>query len=160
MTVEEASQFFDRVELTTQQREIAEKLLEEIRDYLYDQGRVNRAIAQIDTLRARIDAFGPTYDLVLQITQKSELRRFQSDWRITAAKLSGLELQRKQTERDIENVRAIAEAAGEFQRLMDEVIQKLKAFTDPVVRQRAAYGDAEQIDANEHGNPLPPARAG
>jgi hypothetical protein len=113
-------------------------LLEEIRDHVDDQSRVNRAIAQIDTLRARVDAFGPTYDLVLQLTQKSELRRFQSDRRIQAAKLSGLELQRKQIERDIENVRAIAEAAGEFGRLMDEVIQKLKAFTDPAVRQRAA----------------------
>jgi hypothetical protein len=106
-------------------------LLEEIRDHGADQARVNRAIAQIDTLRARIDAFGPTYDLVTQLTQRSELQRFQRDRQMAAAKLSGVELQRKQTERDLENVKAVAEAASQFQQLMDEAIRKLKTFTDP-----------------------------
>jgi hypothetical protein len=106
-------------------------LLEEIGAKIEDQGQVNRAIAQIDTLRARIDAFGATYDLVTQLTQKSELKRFQRDRQIAAAKLSGVELQRKQIERDLENVKAVAEAAREFQKLMDEAIAKLKTFTDP-----------------------------
>jgi hypothetical protein len=106
-------------------------LLEEICANIEDQARVNRAIAQIDTLRARIDMFGPTYDLVTQLTQKTELQRFQRDRQIAAAKLTGTELQRKQIERDLENVKAVAEAAREFQKLMDEAIQKLKTFTDP-----------------------------
>jgi hypothetical protein len=114
-------------------------LLEEIRDNLDDQGRVNRAIAGIDLLRKRIDTLGPTYDLVTQLTQKSELQRFQRDRKIKAGKLSGVELQRQQTDRDIENVRAVADAAADFQRLMDEAIQKLKAFTDPATpRPKAA----------------------
>jgi hypothetical protein len=114
-------------------------LLEEICANIEDQARVNRAIAQIDALRARIDMFGPTYDLVTQLTQRSELQRFQRDRRIAAAKLSGVELQRKQIERDLENVKAVAEAAREFQQLMDEAIQKLKTFTDPAgVKKEAA----------------------
>jgi hypothetical protein len=106
-------------------------LLEEIRDHVDDQTRVNRAIAQIDTLRARIDAFGATYDLVTQLTQRTELKRFQRDRQIMAAKLTGLDLQRKQIDRDLENVKAVAEAARQFQGLMDEAIRKLKSFTDP-----------------------------
>ncbi|HEY7118770.1 MAG TPA: 6-hydroxymethylpterin diphosphokinase MptE-like protein [Tepidisphaeraceae bacterium] len=107
-------------------------LLEEIRDHLDDQPRVNRAIALIDALRARIDTFGATYDLVTQLTQKTELERFQRDRRMQSKKLTGLELQRNQITRDVENVRAVAAAAREFQNLMDEMIQKLKTFTDPV----------------------------
>jgi hypothetical protein len=106
-------------------------LLEEIRDHLEDQPRVNAAIARIDALRNRIDAFGPTYDLVTQLTQKSELERFQRDRQIQAKRLTGIELQREQIARDVENVRAVEAAAREFQGLMDEVIAKLKAYTDP-----------------------------
>jgi hypothetical protein len=106
-------------------------LLEEIRDNIEDQGRVNSAIARIDALRGRIDTFGATYDLVTQLTQKSELERFQRDRRIQAKKLSGVELQREQIARDVENVRAVEGAAREFQALMDEVVRKLTAFTDP-----------------------------
>ena len=113
-------------------------LLEEICVHLEDQARVNRAIAQIDTLRARIDMLGPTYDLVTQLTQKTELQRFQRDRQIAAAKLTGTELQWKQIECDLENVRAVAEAAREFQKLMDEAIQKLKTFTDPASGKKEA----------------------
>jgi hypothetical protein len=113
-------------------------LLEEIRDHLEDQGRVNSAIARIDALRGRMDGFGPTYDLVTQLTQKSELERFQRDRRIQAKKLTGIKLQREQIARDVENVRAVEAAAREFQGLMDEVIGKLKAFTDPAAGKRSA----------------------
>ncbi len=113
-------------------------LLEEIREHVDDQTRVNRSIAQIDTLRARIDMFGATYDLVTQLTQRTELKRFQRDRQIMAAKLTGLDLQRKQIDRDLDNVKAVTEAAREFQGLMDEAIQKLKSFTDPAEPKKEA----------------------
>lgn len=112
-------------------------LLEEIRDHVDDQSRVNRAIAQIDSLRKRIDTFGPTYDLVTQLTQRSELERFQRDRKIQAKKLQGLDLQRQQIARDLENVKAVAVAAKVFQELMDSAIQKLKTFTDPATAKAA-----------------------
>jgi hypothetical protein len=113
-------------------------LLEEIRDHLDDQPRVNQAIAKIDSLRARMDTFGATYDLVTQLTQQTELQRFQRDRQIHAdKKLTGLALQRKQIDRDIENVRAVESAAKDFQKLMDDVIQKLLHFTDPATREAA-----------------------
>ena len=41
---------------------------------LDDQARVNRAIARIDALRARMNEFGATYDLVTQLTQRTRAR--------------------------------------------------------------------------------------
>lgn len=100
-------------------------LLQEIHDQVDNQQRVNRAIARIDLLRTQMNALGRTYDLVTQLTQTSEMRRFQADRKISAAKLSGLDLQREQVKRDIDNVRGVERAAKEFQGLMDEVIAQL-----------------------------------
>jgi hypothetical protein len=99
--------------------------LEEVRDSIEDQQRVNRLIARIDLLRTQMNLYGRTYDLVVQLTQKTELKRFQADRKIVAAKLSGHGRQKQQVERDIENVRGMAGAAREFAGLMDEVIGQL-----------------------------------
>ncbi len=100
-------------------------VLQEIHDHIEDQMRVNRAIARIDLLRNQMNTYGKTYDLVIQLTQSTELKRFQADRKIAAAKLTGIELQRHQVSRDIDNVRGVANAAKEFRDLMDEVIAEL-----------------------------------
>jgi len=112
-------------------------LLEEIRDHIEDQHRVNRLIASIDSLRAQMNELGATYDLVTQLTQHTEFERFKTDRRISASKASGAELQRKQVERDIENVRGVMNAGSDFQKLMDEVIEQLSP-TDTQTRSLAA----------------------
>ncbi len=101
-------------------------LLQEVHDHLSDQKRVNRAIAKIDALRTRMNELGPCYDLVTQLTQKSEIERFKRDRAIEAEKISGIEKQRRQVQRDIDNVRSIAEAAADFQQLMSDVIERLE----------------------------------
>lgn len=101
-------------------------LLEEIRDHLEDQGRVNRLIAQIDELRAKMDGFGRTYDLVMQFSQQSELRRFESDRRLAAVRPQGTSRQKMQVDRDIENVRAVIAAAQAFSQTMSEVADELQ----------------------------------
>ncbi|MGB7158706.1 MAG: 6-hydroxymethylpterin diphosphokinase MptE-like protein [Tepidisphaeraceae bacterium] len=100
-------------------------LLEEVRDSLADQERVNRVISQIDTLRARMNAFGQTYDLIMQLSQLTELARFHADRKISASRIDGFERQRRQVIRDIENVRGVTDAAREFQLLMRQVIVHL-----------------------------------
>ena len=101
-------------------------LLEEIRDHVQDQPRVNRAIPAVDALRARMNELGATYDLVTQLTQSTELERFKADRRLSAAReLDENERQRRQVRRDIDNVRAVADAAGDFQRLMRDTIDTL-----------------------------------
>jgi hypothetical protein len=100
-------------------------LLEEVRDYLSDQGRVNRLISQIDVLRARMNTFGRTYDLIMQLSQLTELARFHADRKITASRIDGAERQRRQVARDIVNVRGVCHAARQFQLLMRQVIVHL-----------------------------------
>ena len=100
-------------------------LLEEIRDHLEDQQRVNRAIGRIDQLRAAMDEHGRTYEMVMQFSQQTELKRFKSDRHLTALRLGGFERQKHQVQRDIDNVRAVEAAASQFQQLMDQIAQRL-----------------------------------
>lgn len=100
-------------------------LLQEIRDHLDSQPRVNRAIAAIDSLRSKMNEVGRCYDLVTQLTQPTELTRFRADRKIASSKVSGIEKQKLQVERDIHNVLGIMQAARDFQSLMDDVIASL-----------------------------------
>ena len=102
-------------------------LLEEIRDNIDDQARVNRAIGEIDGLRARMNALGPTYDLITELTQTSQLERFNADRRISAAKVEGVERQRMQVARDVENVRGVMGAAKDFAQMVRGVVETIRA---------------------------------
>ncbi len=118
----------NRLEETDEIEAISRKtfpLLREIRDWIEDQSRVNRAIAQVDELRARMDTLGATYDLIMQMSQETELRRFERDRRVTAEKVAGIDRQKKQIERDIANVEAVVEAAKDFRVLLREVMARL-----------------------------------
>ena len=112
-------------------------LLEEVRDHVTDQARVNHAIAKIDALRGRIDKLGPCYNLITQLTQKTELARFKADRAIAAAKVDGVERQRRQVQRDIDNVRSVLEAAQEFQNLMTNAIENVQHFARHLKREAA-----------------------
>lgn len=114
-------------------------LLNEVRDHLHDQPRVNRAIGAIDVLRARMNGLGRCYDLITQMTQLTEMKRFQADLRISASKLSGTERQRQQVARDIANCCAVRDAAGEFCMMLDRLIDDLS--------QAAAHGVAAKVAA-------------
>ncbi len=72
-----------------------------------------------------MNELGAAYDLVTQLSQPGELKRFTADRRIAASKVSGVERQRQQVKRDIENVQGVLKAAENFEQLMDEVIDKL-----------------------------------
>jgi hypothetical protein len=106
-------------------------LLEQLRDKIDDQSRVNHLIAEIDLLRSEMNGYGRSYDLVMQMAQNTEMQRFQADRKIAAARLRGVELQRHQVTRDIDNVRGVMQAAQDFQALMDEVIGLLESQKMP-----------------------------
>jgi hypothetical protein len=112
-------------------------LLQEIHDHVEDQPRVNRAITRLDALRARMNGLGACYDLITQLTQSTELKRFEADRKISASRIDGNEKQRRQVSRDIGNVRGIADAAAEFQVLMRQVIDRLTAQSPPATREAA-----------------------
>ncbi|HEY8747974.1 MAG TPA: 6-hydroxymethylpterin diphosphokinase MptE-like protein [Tepidisphaeraceae bacterium] len=113
-------------------------LLEEIRDHIDDQSRVNRAIGEIDGLRARMNAFGATYDLITELTQSSQLDRFNADRRLSAAKVEGIEKQRRQIARDVENVRGVMLAAKDFEQMVSNVIEAIAVEHEAGTRQNRA----------------------
>lgn len=113
-------------------------LLREIREFLADQPRVNRVIGEIDQLRSRMNELGETYDLVTQLSQPTELKRFEADRLIASAKPDPHEKQRLQVIRDIENVQGVLDASMAFQQLMDEVIERLGAAPAAAPRSVAA----------------------
>ena len=120
-------------------------LLKEIKDNLQDQPRVNQLITRIDALRARMNELGPTYDLVTQLTQSTELNRFKADRSLSATKgLDANDRQRRQVARDIDNVRGVAEAAAEFQRLMDEVLDGLSARQSEIGATASTWPDSRR----------------
>jgi hypothetical protein len=113
-------------------------LLEEIHDHLDNQPRVNRAIGKIDRLRARMEKLGRTYELVMQFTQTTEMKKFEEDRRLVALRLEGTDKQRHQVRRDIENVRAVIAAATDFQELMHEVSENLSRMEQIMAVKEAA----------------------
>lgn len=123
-------------------------LLQRIHDQIEDQPLVNRLIAQIDVLRGRMNEFGRCYELVVQLTQKTELQRFQADRKMASAKLSGTEKQRRQVARDIDNCRGVIEAAAAFQTLMDEAAERLRSMFP-----EALAGNADDVPP-----PMPPMK--
>ena len=130
-------------------------LLQEVRDHLSDQRRVNELIARIDRLRGDMNTLGATYELITQLTQTSELRRFQADRQIAAAKLKGIERQRQQVRRDIENVQSLFEAVDCFIALMDEVAGRLEkncVATRRVLRWRHERNDRHPLHAARAGD--------
>ena len=82
---------------------------------------MNQFISQIDELRAQMHKHGNTYALVMALSQQTELNKFRADRRIAAAHLDGFERQRRQLQRDLENVQAVLDASVDFQRLMPPV---------------------------------------
>jgi len=109
-------------------REIAQQtlpLLEEARDCVQDQAHLNRVIAEVDVLRAQMNELGRTYDQVMQLTQETELKRFSRDRDLAASGADGVERQRRQITRDIENVQAVRDAARAFDSLVTQVMSTL-----------------------------------
>jgi hypothetical protein len=101
-------------------------LLEKLRDHIENQAKANELIAEIDVLRNQMNDLGKTYDMVMQMSQATDLQRFLADRKIAARRLRGVELQRQQVSRDIDNVRGVMQAAQDFAGLMDQVIEQLK----------------------------------
>jgi len=119
----------DRLNESEQIGKIAKEtlpLLEEVGNLLDDQVRVNRLIAQIDALRAKMLQLNDCYELITALSQKSELERFHQDRQLAASRATGVDRQKAQLKRDIANVKSLIEAAEVFQYLVEQTIQHLK----------------------------------
>jgi hypothetical protein len=114
-------------------REIAEiarqtlSLLQEVAICLDDQPRVNRLIAKIDTLRARMLQLNDCYELITALSQQSELDRFRTDRQLAAAALEGIDRQKAQLKRDIANVQSLLAGCQAFSAMVKATIKTLGA---------------------------------
>ncbi len=101
---------------------------------------VDRLITEVYAVRDEVRALQPAYDLVQHINQTGALRRFKADREIHVETLDERERQRRQIERDIDNVNWTADAAGELADLLRDSARAIrgegpKATRDPVPRE-------------------------
>ncbi|MCG3123729.1 MAG: hypothetical protein GIKADHBN_02150 [Phycisphaerales bacterium] len=88
-----------------------------------DQRRIGELIEQVYLLRDRVTTLQPAYGLVSFLNQTGGMKRFQADRAIElAASLTPVEKQRRQIERDIQNVTWIADAADQLGSMLDDTI--------------------------------------
>jgi len=104
-------------------------ILEEIRDHMEDQPRVNRLLARIDPLRDEVrQRRGQQHALLAALAQTAELTKFRHDKQIAALELEGIEKQRRQVERDIEYVGHLKRHCASLVDLLERALQRVATF--------------------------------
>lgn len=87
--------------------------LERMLEVQHDTARVNSLITKTDALREQVKALEPAWTLVQKLNQAGSFKRFKADRAIELDdSLTPLERQRRQIERDITNVRWLADTAA------------------------------------------------
>jgi hypothetical protein len=101
--------------------------LAEMREHHADQQRVNRLIGQVERIRDEVTALQPAFRLVDRMNQVGVLNRFRDDRGIELdPRLSPMERQRRQIERDIRNVTWLGDAADQLGRMLDDAVRCLE----------------------------------
>ena len=125
------------------------RLLEEMRDHHADQPRVNRLIGRVQGLAREVESLGAAYELVQRLNQIGTLRRFRRDREIGLDEgLSPLERQRRQIERDLENVTWLADAADAMGRMLDDTAAAMEGGAK-VTRAPAPAPDGVRVTREE-----------
>jgi hypothetical protein len=103
------------------------QLLEQMLGKVGDHRTVNELIAKVEETRDRVVALNPAFRLVDQLNQTGTLKRVRADRQIALERdLPALDRQRRQIERDIVNVRWMADAADRLGELLDVAVRALK----------------------------------
>lgn len=107
-------------EVGTLSRE-TKKHLEQMLEHHGDQHRVNTLIEKVQSISKRAQAITPAFGLVQHINQTGTLNRFKADRSLRMeTELEPLEKQKRQIERDIQNVGWLADAAEHLASMLDE----------------------------------------
>lgn len=125
------------------------KLLTDMRDHHDDQQRVNALIDKVNRVRDRVTALAPAWEMVNQLNQTGTLNRFRAD---RSMHLDGsgdqLEQQRRQIERDIQNVTWLGDAADQLDTLLGQCAECLNG-APKMTRDAAVPAQLiEQIDSH------------
>lgn len=115
----------DVVRLASHSRQAVD-LLVRMLDHHEDQRLVTRLIGEVYEIRDRVQKLETANWLVHFLNQCGTLRRLRADRAIALAKgLSELETQRRQIERDLSNVRWLADAADQAGKLLADALASL-----------------------------------
>jgi hypothetical protein len=115
------------------------ELIDKALEHDDDPKKVDRIIAQIYALRDDVTASEPGYGLVNFINQKGSLDRFKVDRQIALLDdLTPTEHQRKQLERDANNVRWVEYSAKEVATLIRRVLDVIDGNAQPMTRDEFA----------------------
>jgi len=128
--------------------------LSEMLEHHSEQGRVNQLIGKVDELKNQAEKLEPALGMVMHLNQTGTLKRAREDRRLGLEEsLTPMQRQKRQIERDIMNLRWLAEAADQLGSMLDDACRCLagapKITRDPVVE--AAHDD-------EGEGPLPGGR--
>jgi hypothetical protein len=124
----------------------AAKLLEEMIEHQHDQPRVNKLIVRAHTMGEEVGQMRPAFALVQHLNQAGSLKRVRADRAIMLEEASGglspMARQRRELERDLVNVRWLAEAADELGVMLDGVTRML-AGGERLTGEAVRRGDRE-----------------
>ncbi len=108
----------------------AESLIVEMIEHHADQPRVNRLIGDLEKVRDDAVARQPAFDLVQTLNQSGVFNRLRTDRAVQIAdnggELTPTQRQRRQLERDLENVRTLALAGDDLGALLGDALTMLR----------------------------------
>lgn len=100
--------------------------LSEAAEHHKDQARVNGLIGKLESLREQVKGIEPAWGIVQLLNQTGAFRRMRADRTLAVDEgLDAMERQRRQIERDAQNVRWLAEAADAMAGLIDGALATL-----------------------------------
>jgi hypothetical protein len=142
-------------ELSEMSRQTA-ALLGEMRENQGDQARVNALIGEVYRLRDRVKELTTAYWLVEFLNQTGAFKRFRADRELRLDEsVRGVERQKREIDRDIQNVSWVGDAADAAGRLLDDAIRSLHG--QPKVTRdltESSGGSAEVSGGTDSGGTL------
>jgi len=131
-----------------------ESILQEMSESQDDRALVNRLIGRVNTLRDEVQSLQPAFALVQRINQTGGFRRVRSDREIALEEsLTPKERQRRQIERDLDNVRWVGDAADSLAELLESGLKAAQGGAK-LTRDPAPVDGEQAID----GTPTPAGR--
>jgi hypothetical protein len=125
-TVERAKEVRASVHRVEQHCRETSELLSEMRAHHADQARVNRLIARVESVRDRVQKEEPAFTLVQLLNQTGTLKRVRADRALALARdLAPLDRQKRQIERDLQNVSWLGDAARQLGSMLDATIRAI-----------------------------------
>ena len=141
----------------------ATDILTQMREHLNDNERVNRLIDKTQLLRRQVEDLEPAYGMVHLLNQSGALNRMRADRLLQLdTHLELAEVQRREIDRDAENVRSLARSADELGTLLDHAIDALPesvggASAPKLTRDPAPSHAQQPIDGSAGDTPIVPS---